>query len=73
MIKYIGCILKELIMNGTINVDAWFNRLKRIGIEDIQLHCPCEVDNIKYLSFSNTSRSMIFCFNKRGETVLKKS
>lgn len=51
------------------DVSAWFERIKKNGVQDIKLLCPYSVKDRQLLGFSNTTESSILCFHKNGEVT----
>ncbi len=48
------------------NVSAWFEHIKKKGLQDIKFLCPFTVKDRQLLGFSNTTESFILCFFKGG-------
>lgn len=51
------------------NVGGWFKQLKKNGLQDLKLLCPCSVKDRQILGFSNTTESLILCFFKNGRVT----
>ncbi len=51
------------------SVEAWFEQLESIGLNDIKLLCPIAVKDRNLLGFSNTTESSILCFYKNGNVT----
>jgi hypothetical protein len=48
------------------NVSAWFEHIRKKGLQDIKFLCPYIEKDRRLLGFSNTTESSIFCFFKGG-------
>lgn len=51
------------------NVEAWFDQLLSMGLQDIKVLCPVAVKDRGLLGFSNATGSSILCFYKSGKVT----
>ncbi len=48
------------------DVSAWFEHIRKKGLQDIKFLCPVSVKNRQLLGFSNTTESAMVCFFNDG-------
>jgi len=59
----------EAANHSASSVEAWFEQLHSMGLQDIKLLCPIAVKDRGLLGFSNTAKSCILCFYKNGNVT----
>lgn len=51
------------------DVSAWYNELKKIGLQDIKMLAPTSVKDRNFLGFINTSQGFMACFYESGKVT----
>lgn len=51
------------------DVPAWFQYLRKKGLQDIKFLCPSAVEDIRVLGFVNTTQSSLVCFFKNNKVT----